>query len=160
MELSSNSGILDTILGLPTHPLLVHGAVVLLPLTALLAAWVAWRPSAWVRASAPLTALTVALAGLAFATAQAGEKLAARLGDPERIHAHEEIGERVPLLAVLLVICAAAMWALSRRQTQPGTAERVLALVTTVVALTVMVWTIRAGHTGAESVWGPVVGNL
>lgn len=162
----------DTIIGLPAHPLYVHGAVVLLPLTALLVAWVSWKPRTWSRAAAPLSALALVMAGLAFATKQAGEALAERLDEKgnELIHAHEEISELVPILAVALLGCALAMWLLARRRRadddDPHTgsrpaqvayattpAERVVALLTTVVAAAVIVWTIRAGHSGAESVW-------
>lgn len=163
---------LDTILGLPAHPLLVHGTVVLLPLTALLVAWVSWKPRAWARAGLPLTLLALLMTGLAFATKQAGELLADRLGaeGDELVRAHEELGELVPILTVPLALCAIAMWVLARRRRtddgDPHTGarparmafaatplERVVALFSTLIAATVIVWTIRAGHTGAEAVW-------
>lgn len=169
---------LDTVLGLPAHPLLVHGTVVLLPLTALLVAWVAWKPRTWHRASTPLGVLALVMAGLAFATKQAGELLADRLGEEgnELIHAHEEVGELVPILAVLLLLCVVAMWGVARRRhadddgphtgSRPAKVasattplERVIALFATLVAAAVIVWTIRAGHTGAESVWIDAVGR-
>ncbi len=159
---------LDTVLGLPTHPLLVHGSVVLIPLTALLAAYVAWRPRTWRRSALPLTVLALVMTGLAFATTQAGERLEERLAESELIEAHAEIGELVPLLAIALLVCAAAMWLLRRRGADdatrdagstagPTAAQRVVAIVTSLVAIAVIVWTIRAGHTGAEAVWKPIM---
>ena len=77
----------DTIGGIPMHPLIVHGVVVLVPLAALLVLLAALSPRVrgWAGILTPIVA-TLALVMVPFAT-QSGEALEERVGDPAYDHA-------------------------------------------------------------------------
>jgi uncharacterized membrane protein len=96
---------MDTFAGLPAHPLLVHAPVVLVPVVALLVILMIVRPQ-WLER---FGWLAVGLAGLALVTGvlaeNSGEALEEAVEDSASrtlLHAHEEAGEKVPLLAFLL----------------------------------------------------------
>lgn len=166
---------LDEFLGLPTHPLLVHGAVVLVPLLALLTAVVAWRAAHWRRAGIPLSIANLVVLGLAFLTKESGEHLEHRLPPSDLIHEHAELGDVLPVFAGLLLLSSLALWWLGRRSATssgetttdpagataartraPGVAPAVrtgAALVVTLLAVATCWWTFRVGHSGAQSVW-------
>ena len=101
VALSTESGPFDTIAGLPVHPLVVHGAVVLLPLAALgVLALVLVRRWRGVFGWLTLAGLAAG-AGAAIVAEESGEALAARVGMPAE---HAEWGERLPPVAVALFI--------------------------------------------------------
>lgn len=72
----------DTIAGLPIHPLVVHAAVVLLPLGALGLVAMVVKPALQERYGSLIMAVIVMGAGSAFVADQSGEALAARVGSP------------------------------------------------------------------------------
>ena len=86
-------GPFDLIAGIPVHPLVVHAAVVLLPLSALALIAIIIVP----RLRRPLGWLTMAGlavgAGAAIVARLSGEQLAARVGEPQQ---HLELGEKLP----------------------------------------------------------------
>ncbi len=145
----------DEIAGLPLHPLVVHFAVVLLPLGALgLIALVAvprWADRfAWPTLGA-LAGGTVA----AFVAKTSGEALAARMGEPAT---HAAWGDRLPFLAVALLMVAGVWFVLRRRGRGSGRGrtpgEIAAGLAATVLALGVTAVTVLVGHTGAQAAWG------
>lgn len=76
----AESGLFDLINGLPMHPLVVHAAVVLLPVTALLAIVVALVPR-WSRSWGLLVPILAFVStGAAFLAKESGEALARRVG--------------------------------------------------------------------------------
>jgi uncharacterized membrane protein len=161
--LSAESGPFDTISGLPVHPLVVHGAVVLLPLGALgvlaLLLVPRWRGKfGW-----------LVLAGLAAGAAAAviaeksGEALAARVGMPRE---HAEWGERLPIVAVLTLIVSLAWFLLAQRAVRARAAAagggatgggsatvRVGGILSGLLALATLGATVLVGHSGATAVW-------
>lgn len=153
---------LDTVFGLPVHSLVVHGAVVLLPLAALASAlvlgWAAWRG-----ASRRVTWGVVGLDAVALVTAvvakESGQNLYARIGMPARTQQHTELGDSMPLFAAgLLVAVVVAVAVLERwRDARAVTALATVAVL--VMSTATLVWAVRVGHSGTESVWGSVVEN-
>ena len=144
---------LDTIAGLPAHPLLVHGAVVLAPLSAIGAVVMA----VWPRFARRFGVLVVAVAGLAFVSSAlaklSGEELAKRVGTPQP---HAELADPLPILMLLLALIVTGLWLLDRGR--PTNRSRpvlviVLAVAVVVMSLVVTYWTVRVGHSGAEAVW-------
>nr|NLI51602.1 hypothetical protein [Propionibacterium sp.] len=145
----------DTVAGLPVHPLVVHAAVVLLPLAALLlVALIAvrrWRAALGVPTLLALAGGTAA----AFVAAESGEALAARVGVPGE---HERWGSLTPGFAAALLVVAAGWYLLQRRDARaagPATLPtRVGAGLVVLLAVTVTGLTVLAGHSGAVAVWG------
>lgn len=168
-EIASESGPLDTVAGLPVHPLAVHVPVVLLPLAALgiLALVVArgWRrPLAW-----PL--LGVLLVGTvgAVVARQSGEALEDRLGSPG---AHEDWGTRLMIASIVLLVLGGLWLLLVRRDAagaratareegssgaapgRTGSAARaLLGALAAAASLAVLALTVVTGHTGSEAAW-------
>lgn len=157
--------LLDTIAGLPVHPLVVHVVVVLLPLAAAgLIAIIAiprWRgPFGWLTMGG-LTAGALA----AWAAASSGEALAERVGEPER---HADLGETLQIVALALLAAGWIWFLLERRNAARGDGSRhmlgsglqifasiaVLALALGTLGLTVLV-----GHSGAQAVWEGQIGS-
>ncbi len=170
----------EDVFGLPTHIVLLHIVVVLLPLAAV--ATVAVVVSSWFRHRFGLVVLAATFVTTLFVplTSQAGESLAARLPDAPEIQLHAEVGQQLVIWAAVFGVCLAAVvlldllrraaasdltraesWAVARvpaewRSTPHGwsdTAFRVFQVLAIVASIGVLVMVIRAGHTGAQAVW-------
>jgi hypothetical protein len=142
----------DVISGLPMHPLLVHAAVVLLPVmgvvTSLVVARPAWRPVLrWVVIADAATFVVMIV------TAQAGEALQSRLSQATGLpvaHDHGELGDLMAPVALLLAVVAlAAMFAIRRG----GVLVPVSVVVVTLVGLLALGLTVAVGHSGAKASW-------
>lgn len=163
-------------LGLPVHPLLVHATVVLLPLLAVAVAAVAWLRTA-PRIALGVTVAAAVMTALTWLTAESGEALEHRVAETDLVETHAEMGEKMPLFAAALLLTALVTWWLARRAVadhgrgtgatgdrdrRPGGVAarlpRAWAVVASLVALGVVIWTLRVGHSGAESVWSGVPG--
>lgn len=140
----------DSIGGLPLHPLIVHGAVVLLPLCAigliLLVLVPKWRRTyGWL----VIGGLGVSVV-LAWVAKETGENLANVVGLPAE---HAEWGDRlVPISALLFVVAAIWFWFL--RKGSGGTAGMLLNIAGVALAVLTIGVTVLVGHTGAEAAWG------
>jgi len=157
---------MDTIAGVPLHPLIVHVPVVFIPLTLVCAVVaVAWR--------ARRGDLSVVTAGLAF-VAMLGAQLATMSGEPleERvprsslIGRHAALGETARNLAILAFAASLAFAIREWRDRLPlpaddrvrrAVAGRVPAVAVSVALLAACgastVFVVRAGHLGAEAAW-------
>lgn len=150
------AGPFDTIAGLPVHPLVVHFAVVLLPLAALALVVIVLVPR-WRGTFGWLTLAGLAIGtGAAFVAKESGEALAARVGEPQQ---HAELGDILPLVAALLLLVAATWFLLWRRRTNAdsrggGPVVTVLGGAAALIAVGTIGLTIAVGHSGAEAVWG------
>ena len=108
---------------LPLHTLVVHFAVVLLPLSALALIAIIlvprWRGAfVW----ATMAGLVIGT-GAAFVSKESGEQLAARIGEPQL---HAKWGDILPLVALVL-LATALLWLWMQRRSsrtgqQPGSA--------------------------------------
>ncbi len=156
---------LESIAGLPVHPLVVHGAVVLVPLAVIGFIVSGWKES-W-RARYLLPVVLVAAAGWAFAflASQSGEpmeehvrSLAAAAGEPRpRFGEHPDLGETAALLSFAFMLAAGGVFALGQWVPAAKSSRRVMLAAygaATLVGLVTLLWMVRAGHTGAELAWG------
>ncbi|HEX5616603.1 MAG TPA: DUF2231 domain-containing protein [Acidimicrobiia bacterium] len=152
---------LETLFGLPAHPLVVHAAVVLLPLAALGTLAVALVPK--LRATFAVVVVVLALgATVAVGLAQgSGEALEDAVDETELIDEHTEHAEQVLPWAIGLsaVALGVAGWTvLQRRGTNLN--ERAVTAVLIVLALvtaTGATWTVvDVGHSGAKATWDDV----
>lgn len=150
-------GIWDSIAGLPAHPLIVHAAVVIGPLTALAVLVLQFKQS-WRITFRWLTTLGAALAILAtWAAKESGEALAATVGVPER---HQQLGSTY-LIAVAALAVSAPIWLVLERRLADAKDQPVstvptviMQIVSALAAVGVLVGAVLTGHSGAEAVWG------
>jgi hypothetical protein len=146
--------VFDTITNLPWHPLVVHAAIVLIPLSCLGAVLVAARGE-WDRLHGFLVLISSFIAaGAAFVAKESGEQLASRVGLPQD---HARWGTWVVVSAGLLFLSVAALWWLDRRDDVRTTAVKALAVLQVVLAAVAFTFVVLAGHSGATAVWGPIV---
>lgn len=143
----------DSVSGLPLHPLVVHAVVVLVPLAALGLIAISLVPR-WSVRYGPLV-WPLALVGLlgAIVAEQSGQALSAKLGIPA---AHMQLGERIKYVAAAVLVMVLAIWLLDRRAKKPKRSipEKILAAISILVALFAIYLTIRVGDSGARAVWG------
>ena len=152
---------IDTLFGLPAHPLVVHAAVVLLPIAAIALIVVAAIPRAR-RVYGPVV-LGVALAAtIAVGLAQqSGESLQGDVDKTELVEEHTEQGDTVLPWAIGVTVVSALVAAEPyTRKRLDSLSPRVVTAVLVGASLIVGVgatWTvIEVGHSGATSVWSDV----
>jgi hypothetical protein len=106
---------LDKFHGLPTHVLLIHAVVVLMPMAAVMTALSAVWPAA--RRKLGFLTPAVALVGLILVpiTTHAGEYLESKLPESPAIAKHAHLGHELLPWAIALFVVAAAVYALGRR---------------------------------------------
>jgi cytochrome b involved in lipid metabolism len=139
----------DTIGGLPLHPLAVHAAAVLIPLSAVALVILVFVPK-WRKAYLPLTvgALAVSVA-LAFVAKQSGEALAARVGSPGQ---HQELGDLLFPASIGLFLLGLAFFFLTK-STKPKWVLQLAGALSTVAVVGVVILSVLVGHSGAEATW-------
>jgi uncharacterized membrane protein len=152
---------LNNLFGLPAHPLIVHAAVVLLPLAAVATVAVAAVPKAR-RHYAPMVFVVALLAAIAVGLAQqSGESLVERVPRTELVQQHAHQAEIVLPWAIAVAALAAVITATDvAARREPRLASRVLSIVLVCVALvaaTGALWSIvDVGHSGAKATWHEV----
>jgi uncharacterized membrane protein len=161
--------VFDTIGGIPLHPLIVHGVVVLVPLAALLVLVTALSPRIrqWAGILTPIVA-TLALVMVPFAT-QSGEALEERVPETALVEEHAELGESLVFFVLFLAVAAWALWFVDRRRRATasggsgvgaargrGPVMLAIMVVSVVAVLATTVQVVRIGHSGAASVWDGV----
>ncbi len=140
------------IFGLPLHPLVVHAAVVLIPLASLGALIVVVSQRARERFGWLTVAFAVAAAGAAITARLSGEALAQSLGGIEQLIAtHRQYGELAPWPAVALAITLPVGLLIRSRSKPAWVAAAVLTVLAAVAGLVLVVLT---GDAGARAVWG------
>jgi uncharacterized membrane protein len=145
--------VLDTVGGLPVHPLVVHAVVVLVPLSALGAVlMVVWR--SFSRRYAPLVTIIAAIAaGSAVVAKEAGERLATRVSAPP---AHVDQGSVLPAIAIGLFLLIGIFWLVDRGIPMNRPRPLWLTLIgvlLVIVSVFAVYWTFLVGHSGAEGAW-------
>jgi hypothetical protein len=150
--------VLDTFRGLPVHVLLLHATVVLVPLTCVLTVAVAFWPRVRAVGVWPVVALNAVMVVMVWLTAQAGQRLAARLGGGGSglVADHTSIGGKMIWFALALLVASVLVALLHGRGRGFQLGTGVLAAVVGVAAL---VWCVRVGESGAVAVWKDVVTN-
>jgi hypothetical protein len=145
--------------GLPTHILLVHAVVVLIPLAALLTVLAAVWPAARRRLGifTPLAALAALI--VVPITTQAGEWLLARVHQTPLIEEHVRLGDTMLWFAIALFVVALIAWGLptavvksTGRPPAPWLGV-VIAILAVVVAAAATVQVVRVGEAGSRAVW-------
>ena len=144
----------DTVLGLPVHVLVVHGVVVLLPVMTVVTTVWAFLPRSPRLVGWGVVAANAAVSVLTFLAKESGEALQERLGGTVA-REHAEIADVLPFFAFALLFASVLVQALRDRDV--WVPDRLPAMLTALVALVALVWTVRAGHSGSEAVWSGIV---
>lgn len=149
---------MSTISGLPAHVLLVHFIVVLAPLTAVLAVVCALWPAARQRLVWLIAVLAAACVLLTPLTTEAGEWLEHHTEKSPALQAHAALGDTMIYASVALLIAAALLVALHRRERRGQGLNRMATVVVSVLVVAIAIGTTaqvyRIGDSGARSAWG------
>ena len=156
---------MDSIGGLPAHPLVVHAVVVLVPLTAVGAVVVSLWPRGRTQFGWLVAAGAVLSMGLVPWATSSGEALEEGVSETALMEKHAEMGGQLTPWVVVLAVGMVALMGLSRataKASASGTSRAPSWMVLAVAALTVLAATgalvqvIRIGHSGAEATWSGV----
>lgn len=152
-------GPLDLVMGLPLHPLVVHAAVVLVPLVALAALAMSYWPSFSIRYGKPILILAVIAQISLFLAKGSGEPFEERLG--KEVERHADLGEIAPLTFIPLLVLLFVRWRMDRSGLSVGSANirRMVSILLALAAILALVFIYLTGHSGAESVWGWLAKN-
>jgi uncharacterized membrane protein len=173
--------VMDELFGLPAHPLVVHAAVVLVPLAAIGVVVIAFWPAA--RARLGVAVVVIAALGTVFAylAAESGEYLEEQVEETEQVEEHAELGDSglASAAAVLLGAVAVTGFGLYERrrsatsgsadsssgETAQGSDRKLVYLRTGVGVVAVVLVSLgtlqiaRIGHSGAKATWDDVGGS-
>ncbi len=163
---------MNSLFGLPAHPLIVHAPVVLLPLAAI-GVFVTLAKPAWYfryRWALLIVGLMGAFGAILAASSGEGFEEQVERGSNQTarvlIHDHAESGELARtvaiVFAVVLIGYVVLPWLLARRAgveedgpqpAGPSWLRPVLMVAVAIAAIGSTITIIDAGHSGAESVW-------
>lgn len=153
-----------TLNGVPLHPLVVHAAVVLIPLAALFAGAYAVLPRRRWQTRTPAVVLAVVAAVSIWLASISGDDLKARLHENTAIiHRHEQLAGYLQASTwVLAALVAIVWWSLPHHNPLPDKDHREgvtvlskpLVVLLPLAAVAVLVLVVMTGDAGARSVWG------
>lgn len=158
---------IDKLAGLPAHALIVHAAVVMVPLAFLALMATGWR-APWRQVYAlPIALLAAGGAFFAIMAAGTGEPLEHRVRDAARAQGlerprfgdHPEDGEMARNLAVVFALTAIGLFLVTKygkRWNLPAWAPTAVYALAVVVGLGATGIMVAAGHSGAQLVWKDV----
>jgi len=140
--------------GLPLHPLLVHSAVVLVPLVSIGALVMSYLPSFSRRHGKIILILAVVAQVSVFLAKMSGEAFAEILD--KNVEKHAELGEITPLVTLPMVALIYLRWRMDRSGSTIGSVlvRRLTSVALIVAGLVSLVVIVLVGHSGASSVWG------
>ena len=153
----------DQISGLPVHVLVIHAAVVFVPLLALGAIVYALVPRWRGRIGWAVISLAIISPIVTFVSKESGEKLYDRMiangmsgKGKEMLDDHMGFGNRTFLFTLALGIVTLVMALLTVRQssTTPKIVQIILAVIMVVLAVIAGYYVYRTGDSGAHVVWG------
>jgi uncharacterized membrane protein len=140
--------LLYSVSGLPVHALVVHFAVVILPISATALIALIYVPKIKNKYAFITTIGVVLGSAAALVAKQSGEALAEKIGNPAK---HADWGSLLTYAAFLLLVLTLVWYRSSK-----GRASRTvtpLGHVTVLAAIAVLGLTFLTGHTGAQAVW-------
>ena len=155
--------------GLPLHALVIHAAVVFVPLAGLFAILFAVLPKWRYLTRWPTAALTLIALGSVWLARISGMALAndadrGPLGQLAAVQKHQDRGVQLSLLMILFaVVVAVAVWGLSgpsgfasgrgAQVARVAVLDKVLPAALVLAALLVLVWVFLTGDAGTRAVW-------
>ena len=145
---------LGMIAGLPLHPLLVHSAVVLVPLVAIGALVMSYLPSFSRRHGKLILILALVAQVSVFLAKLSGEAFSEILN--KEVEKHAELGEIAPFVTIPMVALIYLRWRMDRAGSSSGSVaiRRLISVALVISSLASLVMIFLVGHSGASSVWG------
>jgi uncharacterized membrane protein len=153
---------LETLFGLPAHPLIVHAAVVLVPLAAIGTIVIAVSAKARLHIGWIVVALTASAFVFALLGQGSGESLQEKTDESELTEEHAELGDTMPWFALPIFITASGVMVLDRRRASTDAESQSSWMGPAVIAMSAaailasVVGTVRiaqVGHSGARATW-------
>ena len=149
----------DSINGVPIHALIVHVAIVLIPLSAIGAILIAARPKA-LRLFGAATVIGAAVGAVASVISKtSGQNLSQRVGWPQE---HVDYGNIFPIAAVAFLLLLVVFWLIARGV--PLNRNRPLwlkafgaAVILAAIGITYL--TVLTGFSGASATWTKTIEN-
>ena len=134
---------------LPAHPLIVHFAVVMLPVVALWTLFAIAKPAVLEKTFPYLFALSVVSTLSVIAAKSSGISLSAAVGLPDE---HAEAGDRLVVVAIALSAVILLLAGVSKFWPK-RIAMRGISVVAMLIAFVALPMTYITGHSGAEATW-------
>ena len=160
---------IDEISGLPLHALVVHVAVILVPLAAVGLVATGWRPEWRKTYLLPIGLIAITGALAAILASSSGEALQDSVREAARASGtrvsfgeHPEQGDFARNMAMLFAAAVAGFWVVENwgaRLRVPAWGSNASYLVSSAIAVLAVISVIIAGHSGATLVWKDV-GNF
>jgi hypothetical protein len=145
---------LGMLAGLPLHPLLVHSAVILVPLVAIGALVMSYLPS-FSRRHGKLILIVALVAQVSVFLAKISGEAFSEILDKE-VEKHAQLGEIAPFVTIPMVALIYLRWRMDRAGSSTGSAaiRRLTSVALVIASLASLVVIFLVGHSGASSVWG------
>jgi len=156
--------VLDSLFGLPAHPLIVHAAVVLVPLAAIGTIAIAFWPAARRKIGWVVVGIAVVGTISCYLASKSGEALQENVPRTAAVADHAQEGDGAALFGAAVFVGAAAIMGIDeykRRRAAAGHPDdprlRVIAIAAGVVAVVLSLLggarIVQVGHSGAKAVW-------
>jgi hypothetical protein len=145
---------LGMLAGLPLHPLLVHSAVILVPLVAISALVMSYLPS-FSRRHGKLILIVALVAQVSVFLAKISGEALSEILDKE-VEKHAQLGEIAPFVTIPMVTLIYLRWRMDRAGSSTGSVaiRRLTSVALVIASLASLVVIFLVGHSGASSVWG------
>ena len=145
---------LGMLAGLPLHPLLVHSAVILVPLVAIGALVMSYLPSFSRRHGKLILIVALAAQVSVFLAKISGETFSEILD--KEVEKHAQLGEITPFVTLPMVALIYLRWRMDRAGSSTGSVaiRRLTSVALVIASLVSLVVIFLVGHSGASSVWG------
>jgi hypothetical protein len=140
--------------GLPLHPLLVHSAVVLVPLVAIGGLVMSYLPS-FSRRHGKLILIVALVAQVSVFLAKMSGEAFSEILDKE-VEKHAQLGEITPFVTIPMVVLIYLRWRMDRSGSSTGSVliRRLTSVALVLASVASLVVIFLVGHSGASSVWG------
>jgi glucan phosphoethanolaminetransferase (alkaline phosphatase superfamily) len=146
------------IFGIPLHPLVVHAAVIVVPLVAMGTLLIAFWPKARLRFGWLVAVFSLGGIGATVLARASGEELFESMGEEASptLSSHMSWGNQAFWPAIVMAVALFAMMLTTRgrkSEERPSVWYWVSAVVAVLAAIVSLVMIIKVGHSGATAVW-------
>lgn len=160
---------METLFDLPSHVLLIHAPIVLLPIAAMATLVMVARPGWRDRTRWWMVGAVAAVTVMVFLARESGQEFDDALEGAVDTTTHEDLANTTWVLTLLWLVSylAMALWVQFRHRSSTAVEGRSTAMIRALpIALVALaglfavlatVWLVRTGHEGSRLVWEPTV---